>query len=278
MLANQRIFHYDGGTLEDKSVDLNNIFSAGTVIDLQNADYLYIGSDLPFNHRYFNVSSANAVISTMSVEIWDGNAWVAAVDVIDQTSTGGKTLAQSGFISWTLPRNGSWGQEATTEDIAALSTLKIYDLYWVRLAVSINVSITTALSYIGFRFAGDDDLGGYYPSLIGSSVLDAYETGKTTWAEQHFLAAEDIINDIRAKRIAWNPNQVLNWEQFRLAGIHKVAANIMLAFGDDYKDNRADAMAEYRAAMNLKVFEVDTNMDGRRDETEKYPYRGITRT
>lgn len=279
MLFNQRIIFDDNGVISDLSVNLNNLFAGTSTVNLAlTTDYLYIGSDLPFNHRYFEVSTANANTAVMSVEIWDGNAWNAAVDVIDQTSSGGKTLAQSGYISWVTDRDSSWGQESTTEDIAALASLKIYDMFWVRLKVSANLSANTALQYVGHRFANDDDLGGYYPDLVQSTVMDAFETSKTNWNEQHFLAAEEIIQDIRKARIAWNANQIINWEQFNLAAVHKVAANIMFAFGDDYKDNRAEALKQYKDALNLKVFAIDSNEDGHKTEAETRDHKGIFRT
>lgn len=279
MLFNQRIIFDDNGAFSDLSVNLNNVYSGTSTVNLAlTTDYLYIGSDLPFNHRYFEVSTANANTATVSVDIWDGNSWNAAVDVIDQTSTGGKTLAQSGYISWTTDRNNTWGKEATTEDIAALSTYKIYDFYWVRLKVSANLSANTALQYVGHKFANDDDLGGYYPDLVSSTIMDAFETGKTNWNEQHFLAAEELIQDIRRARIAWNANQIISWEQFNLAAVHRVAANIMFAFGDDYKDNRAEALKQYKEAMNLKVFAVDKDEDGRVDESDRREHRGLART
>ncbi len=277
MLANQRIYHLDGATLEDKSVSLNTVFDDAAVVDLLAGEYLYIGSTLPFNHRHFQISVANDVASVASVELWDGNEWISAVDVIDQTSVAGVTLARSGMISWTTPRNGSWGQAATTEDVTGLTTLKVYDLYWVRLTVSVSLKATTALQYVGHKFANDNDLGGRYADLVTTAIMDAFETGKTTWDEQHLLAAEDLIQDIRRKGIAWNANQILDWEQFNLAAVHKVASIIMFNFGDDYRDNRLLAEKEYEKAMNLKIFEVDRNEDGRRDEVERQFVGGIVR-
>lgn len=279
MLSNQRIIFDDGGTLKDKSVELNNLFTQNATVDLAvTTDYLYIGSDLPFNHRYFQVSTANTTASVMSVQIWDGNSWADAVDVIDQTSASGKTLAQSGIISWARDRDSSWGQESTTENVTGLTSLKIYDLYWVRLKVSASLSATTALSYVGHRFATDDELGGYYPDLVQSDVMTAFETGKTDWNEQHVLAAEEIIQDIRRKRIAWNRNQVLDWEQFAPAAVHKVASIIMAGFGNDYKEARVSVLADYAKAMNLKIFTVDQDEDGRADDDEKRWDGGIVRT
>ena len=279
MLASQRIIHDDGGVLEDKSVELNNLYAANATVDLAvTTDYLYIGSDLPFNHRYFQVSTANTTAAVVSVQIWDGNSWADAVDVIDQTSSGGKPFAVSGIISWARDRDSSWGKEETTENVTGLTSLKIYDLYWARLKVSASLSATTALAYVGHKFANDDDLGGYYPDLVQSSLMDAFETSKTNWDEQHVLAAEEIIQDIRRKGIAWNRNQILNWEQFGPAAVHKVASIIMAAFGNDYKEARGAVVSEYAKAMNLKIFEIDQDEDGRLDETEKQWSGGISRS
>lgn len=280
MLTAQRIIHNDNGTLRDKSTELNNIFAGAAVVDLAaTTDYLYIGSDLPFNHRYFQVSVVNAIASVVSVDIWDGSSWVAAVDVIDQTSVSGVPFAQSGLIQWTLSRNASWGQEADSSDVTGLSGTAIYDFYWARLKVSVSLTGTTALSYVGHKFASDAELGGYYPDLTQSAVMTAHTSGKTTWDDQHFLAAEEVVRDLRAAKIVWSDNQILAPEQFLLAGIHKVAHNIMVPMGTSFAEARKDAYAEYQRALNLKGFVVDKNEDGRKDEEEVRPcYMTVTRS
>src|SRR3990167_11302957 len=103
MLTSNRIIFSDNGTLTDYSATLNDFYT-GTVAPTYTAsqDYLYVGGDAPFNHRYFDVSVANAVASTVSVEIWDGSDWNAAVDVIDETTTSGASLAQSGRIQFAV--------------------------------------------------------------------------------------------------------------------------------------------------------------------------------
>lgn len=270
MISRQRVIYSDNGVLTDQSKAASNMFSAPITTALVTAeDYIYVGSDLPFNHRYFQVSTANTNSSVMSVDIWDGNDWTAAVDVIDYTSVGGKTLATKGIISWSLDRTGFFGAEEDTADIPALSTLKIFDMYWVRFKVSASLSATTAVDYIGFKFADDNDLGAYYPDLLHTSLLDAYETGKTTWETQHILAAEECINHLKSRKMIWSPNQILNWEQFRLAAVHKVAKNIYAAFGDAYNEQRSNAEKEFSKAMNLGITELDRNEDGRRDNNEK---------
>ncbi len=144
MLSTNRVIWEDGSTLRDQSVKLNNFLSETAVIDFEYAtDYLYLGSDVPFNHRYFAVEIPNIVASTLTVEIWNGSGWQAAVDVQDMTAaTSGTPLGKSGIIKWVTDRNKSWQKYQTTESMtgSGLETLKIYNMYWVRLSFSANLT------------------------------------------------------------------------------------------------------------------------------------------
>jgi hypothetical protein len=279
LLINNRLIWGDNGTLRDLSVALNNIFSGVEVIPFVAAeDKLYLGSDLPFNHRYFAVSVANDVASVVSVDIWNGSAWVPAVDVIDQTkSSSGASLAQSGIISWVADKNKSWGKNDSTENMTSsgLTSLKIYEMYWVRLSFSVNLKATTALKYVGHKFATDSDLGGYYPDLNRSTVLTAFQSGKTSWEEQHVLAAEEIIRDLRKKNVIWNRNQIFGWEEFTDASVHKLAEIAFTAFGNDYESRKESARANYEEALEKVVQSaIDKNADGKLQPEEKLPSYG----
>lgn len=280
MLINQRIIWSDNAVLKDLSVELNDLTALNYAIPFTAAqDKLYIGSDLPFNHRHFVIatSGANAVASVPTVEIWNGNSWVSAVDVLDLTATSGATLARNGIIAWTTDRNEAWGKEETTEDIAALSTLKIYNMYWVRISFSANFTSTTSLAYVGHKFAADADLGLYYPDLTTTEVKSAFTSGKTTWDDQHIMAAEEIIRYLRKKDIVRSRNQILDWEQFNNCAIHKVAEIIYSSFGKDYEDNRKLADAKFMKAINLGIFQVDRNEDGKLDPQEQVKFYGLVR-
>lgn len=278
MLINQRIIWKDNLTLKDMSVELNDLTAGTYVIPFVTAeDKIYIGSDLPFNHRYFAVSVANDVASVASVEIWTGSAWESAVDVLDQTSSGGKTMKVSGILSWTPERNSAWGIEETTEDIPDLSTLKIYNMYWARLSFSGNHTAGSALSYVGHKFANDADLAGFYPSLNTSDVKGAFATGKTSWDDQHVLAAEEIVRHLRKKKEIRSSNQIVDWEQYNHAGVHKLAEIIYSSFGDDYEDHRKRAEISFNKAINLGVHQIDRDGDGRLDTRERMSNSGLFR-
>lgn len=280
MLVNQRIIWQDDTTLKDMSVELNDLTAGSYTIPLVAADdKIYIGSDLPFNHRYFNVSVVNAVASVCSVEIWDGNNWVAAVDVLDETSTSGATLAKSGIISWTTDRSKAWGIEDTTENVEGLTSLKIYNMYWVRLAFSANFTASTALKYIGHKFAKDADLvPAGYPDLNSSDVKTAFETGKTNWDDQHISAAEEIVRYLQQKNYIRSGNQIFDWRTFNTAAVHKLAEILYSSFGADYEERRKLAESKYYKAMNTGgIYKLDRDEDGHSDVRERYRFQGIRR-
>lgn len=59
-----------------------------------------IGSTRPAKGAKIYVKSANASTSTISVKEWTGAAWSADLVDTDGTSSGGKTLAQTGTVAW----------------------------------------------------------------------------------------------------------------------------------------------------------------------------------
>lgn len=270
MLTTQRIIFEDDTTLNDLSYSLNDFLNDSETIPMVlTDDYLYIGSEHPFNNRWFEVSTVNDATSVMSVEIWSNSAWNDAVDVQDNTATSGVTLAKSGIISWHIDRTKGWTKETKSEDVTGLTGTNIYDMYWVRLKVSANLNVNTALKYIGFKFANDTDLGAQYPDLVLSGTKTAYESGKTNWDDQHFLAAEAIIKKLKRAQIIWTPNQLLEWQNFNEAGVHRCAEIIMNAFGDDYEDNRTRARKYYNESLDMRQYKVDENEDGNLEAGER---------
>lgn len=270
MLSNNRVIFSNNGSLSDLSIVLSDYKSQTSVIDyVLNEDYLYIGGDLPFNHRYFDVSVVNDQASSVLVDIWNGTEWKAAVDVLDETTVGGASLARSGVIRWTPLRDTTWGTEDTTEQVSGLTSLKIYDMYWVRMHFSSSLKNTTAINYIGHKFSEDADLGAWYPDLNLSSTKAAFLTGKNDWDDQHFSAAEEIIMKIRKRKKFFSANQILEPENFNMSSVHKVAHIIYRSFGDDYKDQRDLAESDFNKAFNGIDFDFDRDFDGKLDLEEK---------
>lgn len=274
MLTENRVIWNDNGTLRDLSAVLNTTMGGGKVIDFVAAnDYLYLGSPVPFNHRYFDIQSFNAATSAVSVKIWDGDEWVSAIDVQDFTVlSSGVTMSRSGIVQWTTDKDETWAKESTTEDMtgSGLETLKIYGMYWVRLAFSGNLTSTFELNYVGHRFSNDEDLGQYYPDLNRQSVMNAFAAGKMNWNDQHILAAEDIWLYLRARRRLWSKNQVFDWQSFTKAAVHKVARIAYGPFGEEYEAKRDAAEDAFRECMDgIMDRGLDQDEDGHQDEAER---------
>jgi len=269
MIQQQRVLFSDDGTLTDWSLPLNNFRDDSKVMAyVASEDYLYIGSEWPFNHRYFDVSVANDQASIASVEYWDGNEWVEMVDILDRTAVGGVSLAQSGIIQWTPDIDEtSWAREQESEDITGLSGTKIYDFWWVRLKWSVTLANTTALNYIGHKFAEDSELFDHYPDLRHSNLMVAFEAGKADWNEQHFSAAEMLLDDLRRRSIIVSPSQVLDYELFRKPAIHKVAE--LIYTGLQYYDAQERADKRYEKSMAKKYWNIDVDGNARVTESEK---------
>lgn len=276
MLLSNRVIWSKNGILSDISSEMSDVFSGTKVIDVVSAqDALYIGSEIPFNHRYFNLSSPNAVASVPSVSLWNGNNWVPAVDVIDETKVSGASMAQSGILAWVLDREETWDREDTSEHIPALSTLKIYNLYWAKITWSVDFTNTTAIQYVGHKFSKDTMLGGFYPDLNTTGAMTAFEAGKASWDEQTTLAAEEIIRDLKYKAVIWSENQIVEWQQFGEASVHKLAEIIFTAFGDDYEAKRKTARDKYERIMSKMNFNIDLNQNTRIDPEERCGSTGM---
>lgn len=274
MLAQNRVIYKEGATLTDLSAGLSDVATDDSAVPMTAASgALFIGSDMPFNHRFFKVAVANAVASSVTVSLWNGSSWVSAVDVTDQTSSSGAAFGRSGIISWTPERESQWPIETTTYNkVTGLESLKIYDLYWAKITVSANLTGTTKLGYVGHRFCKDSDLTHEYPDLMRSEFMTAFASGKTDWVEQEVLAAEYLIEELRARKQIFSTNQILDWTTFRAAAVHKTAALIMNAFGPAYADRAA--AADKKAAALLQAVNLDQNANARLERSERETTQG----
>ncbi len=65
-----------------------------------NSNYFLVGSKRQLRGFKLYISSGNTLASTMTVKEWRGTTW-DTLSITDGTSSGGKTLAQTGSVSWT---------------------------------------------------------------------------------------------------------------------------------------------------------------------------------
>ncbi len=273
-MVDNKIIFSDNGTLNDLTSDLSNYYSSAISLPIVAAqDYLYIGSYFPFNFLYFKTGTANDQATNLSVDVWANSQWVSTVEINDGTDSGGASFGQSGCSSWVPNRNNGWQRDDTvtpsgTEIITGLGSVTVYDRYWARLSWSADFNVASTMSWIGTLFSNDDDLGAEYPDLTRSAVLDAWESGKTTWEEQHVKAAEIIIQDLRNKRIIVHKSQILERNDFKNAAVSKVAEIIFSGLGPDYDAERIKAKTEYEKRISSNSANIDKNANGNLDRVE----------
>ena len=265
-----RVIFSDNTVLKDFSVSLDNFHGDTEVFDYTTVDdFLFIGSLFPFSHTYFDLSVLNVVAATVTVEYWDGNAFIAMAEVIDETVG----LTKSGFLNFVPDRNKKWTREDTvnnsgTERITGLGGKTRYDLYWLRISYNATLTLATAFNWIGPKFSIDDDLGSEYPDLLLSDSLTGFEAGKTDWEEQVIRAARLIIERLKNETRIMDGNQLMDRTLFRTASVSKVAEIALNGLGQDFKEDRDDARKQFGDRMAQSFLNIDRDLDGRLDEFE----------
>lgn len=271
MNRKQRVLYVQNGVIHDASSALNGFRSGTYVLPVVAAqDALYICSELPFNHKYFDVSVANAVASVVSVQTWTGSEWKDAVDITDETAVAGASLGQSGLLTFGMDLDRiSWSWHRDSNTIPELVGTRIFNQYWARFKWTVNLTSSTALKYVGQRFSDDGDLFDYYPDLNNSELMLAFEAGKTDWKAQSFAAAETIVADLRSQSVVIRRDQILDVHLFQMASLHKVASIVYAGLGHAYRDREVQANERYVKALSMKYFEVDNDGDAVGSPMEK---------
>jgi len=258
------------GSVTDLTLDTAEFDSRTATVSLNaDVDYLYVGTSLPFNHRWFEVSSANVTAATPTIEIWYANDWKAAVDILDRTDSSGTPMAASGNLEFTPNRDFGWDIEQDSDDITELASAPLtYNKYWMRVSYDANVSFD--LKYVGQKFASETSLYAKYPVFDSTSLKTSWDSGKTDWDEQLFAASDEVIEDLISRRIIWDRNQVLDIATLKNPAIHKCASLIFRGLGANRNPKQlADAEEKYSHSMDKKQWKVDVNGDAQLDPIER---------
>jgi len=269
MILDQRVIHQT----TDISEAVNNFRSGSYVFPYVAGQYLYVGSLLPFNNLFFEMAVVNNIATVPSIDIWWNTAWEPAVDINDQT-TG---LFSSGTITFSPELEKNWSFERRASDVTGLSSFQIYNMFWTRFSWSVTMNILTKINYIGQKFSDDSMLFSYYPDLANTELLTAFQVGKTTWTEQHYMATEKIIKDLIKRNIIKARMQVLDPYLFKDAACHAVAEIAYAGLGKPYFEQKAVAREAYKEEMNIKFYNIDQNADGRLEPIERIVQTGFLR-
>jgi hypothetical protein len=261
----QRILLYtaSGSTWTDLTLKLCDPTKNQTqAFSMSAGDCIYISSFLPFNHKYFKVTTAAGSTKPVKIETNDLSTWYEVADYLDQT----RNMQESGNMQFTRDRDKGWGRVGKSKEIPELASapFQIYDSYWTRISFpTAVVPLTFTLSYIGQCFSTDDDLLAQYPALRSTQLLTAWAAGKTSWLDQHLLAAGYIAKTLRQRNIIFSNEQLLDISTLVSAAVHKTAEIIYGGLGaKNYEKEIAITSARFEKAMKMDKFHVDSDMDG----------------
>ncbi|MCK4261107.1 MAG: hypothetical protein KAX49_19180, partial [Halanaerobiales bacterium] len=158
-------------------VSLDNQGS-GTITTDGTSPIFYLGKKAPFNNFFAWMDVANVNSLTMTVEYWDGKDWVPTVDLLD----GSNAFTQSGVVQFSPDKDYGWQRVSDTTDAGEppeLSSFKIYDLYWLKISFSGDMSAGSTLKQIAYKFTDENEL------LLKDSDLNEFLTafGLTDWTD-----------------------------------------------------------------------------------------------
>lgn len=263
-----RVLYKDASTLSEITASTSNYYS-GTVPFVVDAseDALYIGSEHPFNHVYLKVGTANTNPSSISVQYWYNSGWSDAVQVTDETNG----LTQSGRLSFTPNRSNVWEMESTNyegDQIPELSSIVIYDHYWMKITFSADLSAGTTLAWIGHKFATDNELGGEFPDLNRSNVKTSFQSGKTDWEEQIVIASQIMVADLTDAGLIKGVGNVIEPDMLKAACVQKTAEIIFRSFGGDYEPRADKCQDEYQKRLKSRFVTFDQNNNAIKDQAE----------
>lgn len=269
MLLNYfRVFPKLSSVLSDKSLD-NQDDTKTVALNLASTDYLYLAQRYPFTNVFFHIDTANTNASVMSIDIWDGTEWRAAVDVLDGTSSGGKTLAQSGGVQWCVDDDYTWQRVTDTSDTYApadLQSLHIYNLYWMRIKVSANLSASTDVKEICHAFTTSQKLKDMDIEING--YLESFETGKTDWINEIKTGSKLTIQELQRLGLVMSEGQIIDLNDVYIAATQRTLALIYSNLGSAYAERMAKKMEEFSKSLNIRNFSFDKNADGKLTQDE----------
>ena len=120
------------------------------------------------NSLKFTVSVANTTASVMSLKYWDGDS-ETTLTITDNTAVTGKTLAQTGTVTFTAPTD--------------IVPYKVYGQtgYWFKLMLTEPLSATTAVSHVEFSATWQSIANLFDGVLVDVIEAQVYLAASTTF-------------------------------------------------------------------------------------------------
>lgn len=252
----------DNTSYTDYSLDNSDSSSTLPVALVANEDAIYIGKQIPFNNFFVWIDTANSNSSTISIQYWNNNAWLNAVDILDGTSSSGATLAQNGTIQFSPVTNQTWTRITDTSDTnntpTELRSFTVYNLYWLKITVSNDLSASSAIKKIFYRFTDrqtvatiDTDLSNYETALSITDLTDKI-----------ILASKEILTILKVKSLVIDEGQILRLNDFYLPTAYQVLVILLQDLGEDFRPKRELYISKVQEFLKVENLSLDTNSNG----------------
>jgi len=278
MMSNldQNIFFWDASaeTFTEVTKELNNFRSGTKTLTFDADDRLYFATNLPFNHRYFQITQPNSASATnLIVEYYGADEWITPSRTLDYTeSLAGATFGQSGILQFIPDNQNTIANQSDTDvmdDNFKDHAPNVYNMFWC--GIGFDAVTTIGFSYIGQLFsANDEEIYQQYPLLNEPRFLDQWEAGKTDWLDQRILATNAVCMELERRAITIDRNQVLDTARLNESTIHYAAMTMFSGLGvDRFEKEIKLAGKRYSDSMFMEKYNVDLNANASLDQMER---------
>jgi hypothetical protein len=223
------------------------------------SDSFYLGFYGKFASRYFKLGTLNTNAVTVSLSYWDGSAFTAVDDLVDQTVG----FTKSGFIHW--QNKDDWKQRSLTGIDSDI------ELYWVKLTVSGSLSAGTTLQAVLPLLCDDELVGMYYPELISDT---RWLPTEGNFLKQYLAAKDLVVLRLRQRRLIEDESQIIDVNGVEIAAVHAAAKIILqpIATGEEMQAWLGRASREFDNEVSQLALNVDQNKDGQISSAERHDF------
>ncbi len=275
-----RVIYSDNGVLIDVSLRNQDETNSLIIPMVTGEDYIYLGQHFPFNNFFIQKSVVNAVAGLMQIDYWDATAWRSAVDILDGTvNNSGVPLSKSGIVQFSPNPSYKWQITSDTTNgqfPSELSTLNIYNMYWLRIKFTATLTLTTAIKRITYAFTLSQQIDNYDAKI--NQYFDSFASGKTSWEDEIVTASYLVVRDLKSQGLIRETGEILRLDDVSIPTDWKTLELIYRSLGGDYKDKLKEASDQYMQALALGRFSFDVNKDAFLSKNEiSNPVRGLSR-
>ena len=218
---------------------------------------LYLGFREKFACRYFLLGTVNTNAATLTVKYWDGTAYSAVEDLVDQTVG----FTQSGWISWKNVTGWTKAEQSPVTD---------EELYWIEISTSANLSAGTTIQAILNLFCNEVLLAEYYPELVSDTRY--LPSGRSNFMEQYNAAAKMTVQALIQNDKIDDESQILDPVEVAIPATHAAAYCILNGIpnpSEDLIERKAQCLKDFDFWISRAKLSLDLDNSGEIEENEK---------